>query len=398
MNGGPYAIEALLHYQMIEQTRYPDADIGTWLLIGTILRLGLRMGYHKDPSHFPSISLFQGEIRRRVFVALHAMDIMLSLQMGLPRLIKDGQWDTQPPRNLFDSDFDEGTLELPPSRPESETTPMLHFLAKHRILVVVGAIADNSMSVTIGQHHLPSISNEEMLAKRLQDTYNSIPDRLKFHSFTSCLADTPCDILHRLSLTVLRQKGLIVLYWHHVTSKISLRATTPVNVNTDDGLDNSYRICIKAALEILKIQKFVEVETRPNGALFHLRLQFSSVVKHEFLMATIVLVTHMYRLAIGRSSQVPGRWDGAHRQEVEAALSTSRDIWTRYMVQSIEAARVAKLLDMMFIRLKGTRARQPDLQEQAALAAQAVDGELAFLEESGLLYYLQDLNSYFMCA
>lgn len=52
------------------------------------------MGYPRDPSRFPSITLFGGEIRRRLWMMLYCMDVMISIQMGMPSLIKDEQCDT----------------------------------------------------------------------------------------------------------------------------------------------------------------------------------------------------------------------------------------------------------------------------------------------------------------
>ncbi|KAG8412126.1 hypothetical protein J3458_014320 [Metarhizium acridum] len=66
-HGAPYAIEALLHYFVLERMRAGDTQAETWLLMGIILRLAQRMGYHRDPSHFPGITPFQGEMRRRVW-------------------------------------------------------------------------------------------------------------------------------------------------------------------------------------------------------------------------------------------------------------------------------------------------------------------------------------------
>ncbi|OAR01403.1 hypothetical protein LLEC1_06898, partial [Akanthomyces lecanii] len=116
--GGAYAIEALLHYQFIEVTSSADVHADAWLLSGIVTRLAYRMGYHRDPSHFASsLSPFQGETRRRLWITLHAMDTMMSAQMGLPRLIKAGSADVRLPRNLHDADLDPACAELPPERP-----------------------------------------------------------------------------------------------------------------------------------------------------------------------------------------------------------------------------------------------------------------------------------------
>lgn len=72
-------------------------------------------------------------MRRRIWATVYCLDVVVSGQIGLPRMIRDQQVDTEMPRNLFDSDFDEDTTILPPSRPDTELTPILYGIAKCRV-------------------------------------------------------------------------------------------------------------------------------------------------------------------------------------------------------------------------------------------------------------------------
>jgi hypothetical protein len=110
---------------MIEHFLSQDAEFEIWILHGMLIPISLRMGLHRDPKHFSEISIFAGEMRRRVWATIFQIDVGLSGLAGLPRMIKPHQCDTEEPRNMLDSDFDENTLELPQSRPESEFTPIL---------------------------------------------------------------------------------------------------------------------------------------------------------------------------------------------------------------------------------------------------------------------------------
>ncbi|KID74342.1 Trichosetin biosynthesis cluster transcription factor TF23 [Metarhizium brunneum] len=402
-NGGPFALEALLHYTIVEQTRYPDADVGTWLLTGVIVRLGLRMGYHRDPSHFPGITPFQGEMRRRIWVVMHALDVMTSLLLGLPRVIKDGQWDTMPPRNVHDSELDEGAARLPPSRPESEATPVLHLLAKHRMLVVLGAIADTSMSVAADRCDASALETERRMIARLREAYDSVPVNAKFDAVCTILSSRPSDMLNRLSITMLLQKGLIVLNWRHVMPTGSVMSPDdPVGRSGGrlKGDTEGYQICIQAALEILTVQETIDRETRPGGLLFPLTLLLYSVVKHEFLMATTVLITHMYRAAVGRPDIQQDSRERMLSQQVEVALRKSHEIWIRHSARSREAQRVANLLSVLFRKLQDA-----DIQGLCKTRAldqtpgvQSDDQGLALFGEFGLLHHLEDLSVFFDLA
>ena len=381
-SGGPYALEALLHYVVGEVMRYPDPDGKTWMMMGAMLRLALRAGYHRDPSHFPGISPFHGEMRRRTWTVIHGLDVMVSLQMGLPRLIKDGQWDTQPPRNVLDEEFDEMTVQLPPARPESEATPVMHLLAKHRMLLVVAAIADASTNVDIGKTRATTLRSQRNLKKRLQDAYNSIPDYLKFENTVNFAEDPPENTLNRLSISILLQKGIIALNWGHVMSR---------EAQSDDAESlQAYQDCISAALRILNLQTIIDAGTQLGGHLVSLRLLLSSVVKHEFLMGTIVLTTHLNRKLTNSPLAVSDERDS----EIETALRRSRDVWIRQSARSAEAARVANMLTRLFGMMKSDGLMDVDTSGLSS-TLRPDDPSFALLAQYGLLNHLQDLNGLF---
>jgi len=56
--------------------------------------------------------------------------------------IKHGQSDTAMLRNLLEDDFNSNTVELPPSRPETEPTSICYPIAKSKIALVLGMVVD----------------------------------------------------------------------------------------------------------------------------------------------------------------------------------------------------------------------------------------------------------------
>ncbi|RYP65658.1 hypothetical protein DL771_008210 [Monosporascus sp. 5C6A] len=140
--GGPYVLETLMLYIAVELFLRNDAEIGVWILLGTIVQLAMHMGYHRDPKHFKGISPFASEMRKRVWATIVELDLGISVQMGLPRLIKQWQTDTKEPSNLLDIDFNKATTDMPPSRPETDLTPMLYRLVKARMMATIGFIWD----------------------------------------------------------------------------------------------------------------------------------------------------------------------------------------------------------------------------------------------------------------
>jgi hypothetical protein len=80
-----HTVEALMAHATCEYLKQDDSHLRLWLLMGVVLRVALRMGYHRDASHFPKLSPFEGEMRRRVWTLVYVFDVLESYQLGLPR-------------------------------------------------------------------------------------------------------------------------------------------------------------------------------------------------------------------------------------------------------------------------------------------------------------------------
>jgi Fungal specific transcription factor domain len=97
-----YTIETMLLYVHSEYQSRWDAEVGIWVIGGIIVRLALRMGYHRDPSNYPNLTPFQGEMRRRIWAFIRQLDTMFSFQLALPSMIRNTDADTALPRNIFE--------------------------------------------------------------------------------------------------------------------------------------------------------------------------------------------------------------------------------------------------------------------------------------------------------
>lgn len=85
-----------------------------WMLAGTLLRLGVSQGLHRDPVHFPTVSAFDAEMRRRVWATILELNIQLSIDAAMPPLIDERDFDTRPPANVDDDVIDPTMPVLPP--------------------------------------------------------------------------------------------------------------------------------------------------------------------------------------------------------------------------------------------------------------------------------------------
>ncbi|KAH7022092.1 fungal-specific transcription factor domain-containing protein [Ilyonectria destructans] len=328
-DGGPHVIEALLHYLMIEHLSRPDTEAKIWLVLGTILRIALRMGYHRDPSHFPHLSPYEGEMRRRIWSFLYSSDIMLSVQVGCPKLIQEGQWDTQPPRNISDSDFNEASLELPPARSDDEPTSIQYVVARYRMVSVIGIIYQTSMNTSREACDLRGLN------KLLDESYNSLQPRLRVAPNGDWFFGSAKEIFYRIILVGFLHKARIVLHWQFLVT-----CSPP---NDPSEIENARNVCVNAALQILKNQQILESAMEPGGSLFLARIRMSSTISHEFLTATTVLSS-----VLCQAISSPKELEKSMKLEILATLKNSYRIWAQSSSRSREARRATELLNLVF--------------------------------------------------
>ncbi|KAJ0423708.1 fungal-specific transcription factor domain-containing protein [Aspergillus carlsbadensis] len=326
---GPYVLETVINYVYIEFGTRTDADKDMWFLLALEVNLAKRMGYHRDPSHFPGISPFRGEMRRRLWATVLMSDILLSSQMGMPRMISDWQYDTSEPLNLDDTNFDEDTKELPQSRPESELTTALGIVARSRMLKALGTIADLTSAVK-------ACSYAEVMRVDgiLHEAVKSIPTPLKMKPMAASLTDSPQAIISRLFIQHMFYKGQVMLHRRFIYTQAS-----------ESGENHNYSLnaCVDASLGSLEIQHILDEETRPGGQLHIMRWRVTSIMNHQFLTATMLLCSLLYH-------------EKALEREAESrvGLQRARAIWIRRSPISKEAKKAAEAASLVLARGKPT--------------------------------------------
>lgn len=334
VRGGPHVLETLMLYLAVELFRSSDAEMGVWLLLGTITQLALHMGYHRDPRHFGGRTTpFAAEMRRRVWATVVELDLGLSSQMGLPRLLKPGLADTAEPANLQDRDFGPATAALPPPRPETDLTPILFRLVKARVVAAVGAVWDFATDTRPARH-----ADVVALEKKLQEARASIPACLQWQSPALCIADAPQEVMQKVSLEIVIHRARIILYRGYLRP------------STDPQHLEARQKCRDAALRLLEFQHILQEKTEPLGQLYHERWRISSLVRHDFLLATSILCSYL---------QQAGDEEAAVARTVRAALRKSHDIWARASSSSREAQTAARALRVV-LGIAGPAAPTPD--------------------------------------
>ena len=93
-----------------------------WLATNTLVKQAMLAGYHRDPSHYSKISVFNKEMRRRIWTTIVELDLQVALDRGMPPSIQISDYDTEPALNINDNEIQETSTELPPERPIGELT------------------------------------------------------------------------------------------------------------------------------------------------------------------------------------------------------------------------------------------------------------------------------------
>lgn len=349
----PYSVEAVLLYAMCKFLFKDDLDTDVWMLIGISARLAIRMGYHRDPSHLANISPFEGEMRRRTFFTVQIFDVLFSFQAGLPAIIQEEEFDTEGPSNLFDTDFNEDSTALPPSRPVTDPTPMLYYCYKNRLGRSFRRVTHHALTLK-----MPSYEDTMKLDRELHEIHIDIPPSLKLKPLHSSFMDHPKDIMHRLNVHSMYLQCLCVLHRRYLTIERS-----------NPNFDYSRRICVDSALQILDLQAQLYFASQPGGQLYNSGRMSSCLDFHGYLLAAMITCLDMYECYKGSASLSPK--DLAAQARKYDALKLSHDVWVLKVSSSRDARRASDVLAAMLAKVP----RPPILstnESQDSIALQSV--------------------------
>lgn len=283
-SGPRYAVEALLLYVFIECLRREHIQNldGPWVQWGILVRIAFKAGYHRDGSHFPDISCFEAELRRRVWAMIVGWDLYLSMQFALPRMINPALCDTMEPRNLYDEDLHEHLVELPPPRPDSAQSFSQFHVAKNKILEIFAEANDMTMSVASP----PSYSEVLRLDVLLSSTYDTVisvwqPASQQHENGSAAKSpaavSVPCTFL-----TLLYHRAQMVLHRKYMSlGRVSQKYAY------------SRKVAVEAALTTLQHQWVLYLETQVGGQLCRHGWKFLVLLVRDFLFATAVLCAEL---------------------------------------------------------------------------------------------------------
>jgi hypothetical protein len=243
-------------YAIIEYADERDGDMGTYLLSGTLGRLALQQGYHRDPSQHANISVFEGEMRRRLWKSIVQYDLLACVRIGLPKSLRYAESDTMEPRNLYDDELYEDMEILPPSRPLTEPTQICYSIAKGRIMTCYGRVVEFL-------HRLAPQPYEEVLRldMELMRARELIPPRLQLRPLEEMQNDPPSLIMERC---------FIHQFYHKATCLLHRKYWKSSSADSDGTFFYSLKISLGSAMSLLSQQESMHRACRPGGPLVNM--------------------------------------------------------------------------------------------------------------------------------
>ena len=344
----PLAVEALGLYAQCKNLRTLDPSREAGAILGIVVRMAYEMGYHRDPDSYGSFTVFESELRRRCWSALQQMDVMISFQLGLPSNITLENCDTKSPRNLLDSDFDEDTEILPPSRSENETIRILWFIVKERQMPSFSKVCQDALSF-----REKSDSEVLQLDREIQQMFDTIPEALRTRPLSESIADPSFVIMTRLFVEYIYLKSLLVLHRRYMAR----------------GVVSSTHSCVSAGKRL--VSQFIAMyrEFAPGGQLYTQRWMLTNFTMNDFLLGVMVLclVVHIRRKSI--LSNFQSCIDAATESEVLELLEQAHAICLEKSDASKDARRVARAVRLI---LNGARLSSPQPANPSTSGMQSI--------------------------
>lgn len=352
-------LETLLLHLHAEYARSRDAEVGIHLSVGIIVRLAMRCGLHRDPEPYSSISVFQGEMRRRVWACVRSMDLLFSAQAGLPPIVRPRDTNTAIPRNVYDDELFEDMKTLPLSRPETDATPTLFLINRTRLIYKLGDAIDLTDTLTCSSYE--EIMKVDTQTRELHD---NISPHLRMRSMDDSARDPSTLIMQRFTLDLLYLKITCILHrkflaYARVQPRFSYSRTAIIN----------------ASMMLLQHQATLHRECQPGGRLRNVKWFISSLTTVDFLLAAMIVASDLYHtLRIERQGRSPPAsmymWPSERLDEMLEAIETAVHIWDGLKDHSMEAYKAYGTLSVMLDQLKKDRpSRQTSNEFQAASSA-----------------------------
>jgi hypothetical protein len=288
-------------------------------LMAIIMRMAIGIGLNVDPQHdiSHSTTLFDSEIRRKLWTTIALMGTSISVLTGTPFVLRSSDINTQPPMNLNDTELSPSLQGYPIARPPAEFTDST--------FSIIVAQSFQLAFDTVAHANSPSthLSYEDVLIYSVKIKNLLLETSQLYHSSGSVpLEDWKQDQLFMLEIYLRR----ILLALHSVYG---------LRPNADVEYPISYWSTLESALALLVIQRQLSEDLNsPEG-----RVWLNEYYKHDFYAATLticLIVTRNDAIAMDMNSNGSSQTniEIPQRETILQTLLCCREIWARRICQT----------------------------------------------------------------
>ncbi|KKK12426.1 hypothetical protein AOCH_003148, partial [Aspergillus ochraceoroseus] len=359
----PYTVETLIYHGFAEQLSKKPSNAGGWILQGALVRVAIQMGYHRDPSHFPNISVFDGEMRRRIWCFILTSDAVSSFTVGLPNMIRSVDHDAAEPRNIYDWELNEEMTTLPRSRPLSEETPVSYLIVKSRVLRPLAAVTDFVCSL-----QADSYAAALQVDTQLCEAHSQIPHRFRMRGLEDTITDSYSTVTRSIQLEFEFHQGICVLH---------RRFLAPGRLDRRYAL--SRERCLESAMALLNLQNILyglaksagPVDVSGSGHRVHSTHQ-------GFILPAVILCLDLRckPKGVSESSSPGSQGRDVHHDAVLKALWRCYRIWSDARDYSSETRKVFLVLSRLMhgLGIGDTKDGFPVAQRAAPPSPVSIEG------------------------
>ncbi|KAI1433855.1 fungal-specific transcription factor domain-containing protein [Xylaria sp. CBS 124048] len=221
-----------------------DAKFST-MLTGLVVKIAQSLGLHRDGTHFDSLSVYEIEMRRRLWWAICVLDLRSAEDQGCELTVVEQSFDTRFPLHVNDEDITHDMTEFPPERTGS--TDMTFCEIRYEICAFSRSLHSGANDPS-GLRPKDSPMAVEEREERLLEMYEYIDKKY----LRSCEAKET-DLLHWTSALLARL----------IMSKMSLVIYQPLMPSTGTELPSDVRDRLfMASIEVVEYIRVLTLEPK----------------------------------------------------------------------------------------------------------------------------------------
>lgn len=316
----------------------------------------------RDPERYKTISPFDGEMRRRVWCSVVQLDIISSLLLGLPTMIRAVDFDTTEPLNVHDWELTKDMIDLPRSRPLSQETPMVYLIAKGRILRAMRGILEFLSSLRPESYDTVLNLEEELSQAHVQ-----VPPHLQLSSSRNVAGDHPSLISRQVQLQFLYHQGMCLLHRKFFTQG-----------RFDSRFSRSRARCIESAAALLSLQDMLYKDAKARNSVNTSQWFRIPLASHDFILAAVILCLELRKEWEEAPLTEQKSWaQNTQHKAILLSLETSCNIWKEIRMSSLEAWKVYQVLSSMLDTF-GVDGKADQLNPRGTLYSPLLDSEQCF--------------------